>query len=345
MKKIIKKLFSNFLLLVFVFLLFKIKVVLAVDFSVTCAQDGPCTMVPDKTPLFYEKNWLPGDSVTRTITFINEDSRYSCPLTLETYNQKQTPSDFATKLLTQIVDRSNGVLVYGGGGKTLNDLYQAGIISLGNIPASGTKYFDWTVTFDPLAGNNYQAAETVFDFDLIFSCGSPLPTPTPSPTPASPTPASPIPSSPTPGASPLVFTPFSLGGFFGQLLGVSEASPASVLSEKPLTATESAALEEVLGEATCKWWYYLWWFPLIVQLCLTGIYYYWLKNKEVAAWWSLPVILSALSQIIHEILGCECVLSKLCPWYWLFNLIIFSFLTLFYWWKRKKDKEEKTLPS
>jgi len=170
MKKIFKYLI---LLLSFIFFEFFISVdfVLADDFTVTCYEEGPCEMVEEGEELFYETNWLPGDTVTRTITFINEDPNYDCPLILEVVDSTQDPGDFATKLLTEIKDRDTGTILYGGDSNTLDDLYQAGPVSLDNIPANGAKYFDWTVTFDSLAGNDYQLAETVFDFDLVFECG------------------------------------------------------------------------------------------------------------------------------------------------------------------------------
>lgn len=350
MKKIFKTLLS---LLILLPLLVLVKTpVLASDFTVTCAQEGPCDInfstAPNISELFFEENILPGDSFTQTITFINEDSGYNCPLTLEAKNPTQTPADFATQLITYIRDHDTSAYLYGETGNTLDDLYGAGVISMGNIPASGTKYFDWTVIFNPLAGNEYQNAQTVFDFDLVFSCGAPAPSPSPSsvpgsPTPGSPTPGSPTPSSPEPGTSPsptpgpASFIFEGVGGFLADVLGIGEEpSP----SPEPQIAGIEENIPEVKGEATCNWWYYLWWLPLVAQACLTFLYYHWLKDKQVTAWWLVPVLLAAISQIIHEILGCECVESRLCPWYWLFNLIILVNLTVYYLWRRQKKSSD-----
>lgn len=152
----------------------------AVDLTVTCANHAqPCETTPGgMAPLFYETNLLPGDTVMRTLTVINEDREEACSLSmLNLYNQTQSPSDFATRLFTVI--RSGGISLYGGYAvgmatslKTIDDMYNETPIDLAAVvPPGGVKIFDWYATFDINAGNEYQHAETVFDFELLFACG------------------------------------------------------------------------------------------------------------------------------------------------------------------------------
>ncbi len=151
---------------------------LAADLTVTCANHAnPCTTTPGgSAPLFEEDNLLPGDTVQRTITVTNEDESEICSLSLlNLYNQTQNPSDFAAKLFTVIRSGADLYGSYLGGevtpAKSLNDLFGDTPVDLSvDIPPGGTEVFDWIVTFDINAGNAYQKAETIFDFELLFAC-------------------------------------------------------------------------------------------------------------------------------------------------------------------------------
>ena len=341
----IKKIFYYFLLFTIYCLL--PKQILAADFTVTCAQEGPCVMVPDGIALFSESNWLPGDTITRTITFINQDPTYNCPLIMDITCSNQKISLFATKLFTNIRDRNTGVYLYGETGETLDDLYNIGTVSLNDIPALGTKYFDWTVTFDPNTGNTYQSAKTIFDFELVFTCGKPDGGNGDGDGNGTTTNGGTDGDGGTGGGDTVTATttwtgfPFTsgTGGYLAYTPLEEEGDVEGIEIEEK---EPEISAPEVKGEKTCAWWHYLWWVPLVVQGLLTYLYYHWLKDKKVTAWWSMPLILAALSQIIHEVLGCECVDSKWCPWYWLFNLIIFSALTLYYLNRRKKQSSDLT---
>lgn len=287
-------------------------------------------MDPDGVALFNEANLAPGDVVARKITLINNDTRYDCPLTLTLKNTAQTPADFAAKLLTEI--KNGGITFYGGEGETLNDLYNAGAVFLGNIPADRSVVFDWIVAFDREADDSYQGAETVFDFDLVFECGEAEKENGDSDSGNVAIGGGLSSSSPSPaGWAPFVFEG---GGVFGEILG---AVNKEILPEELPSSTFSA---EVKGRAVCPWWAYLWWLVLAVQAFLTGFYYYLSKDKASAGWWLLPLVLACLSQFLHELFGCECVKSSLCPWHWLFNLIIFSTFSYWYWRHKKKQEEQ-----
>jgi uncharacterized repeat protein (TIGR01451 family) len=140
------------------------------NITVTCPQNGPeCVMAPNPgDPLFYETNMLPGDTVTRTLTVINEDPDLACNLEVTAYNDRRSPteSDFPTKLESEI--SKDGSAFWNG---TIQDVYDQQQIDLTTVPAGGSVVYDWRVTFDPNANNYYQLNETIFDFDVVFSCG------------------------------------------------------------------------------------------------------------------------------------------------------------------------------
>lgn len=355
MKKIFKSILKSFIFasFAFIFALFtSTPFAFAVDLTVTCNNEGPCDMAPvSGKELFFEENILPGYSVTRQITIINNDNDDDCPVILNTKNE-QDNDNLASALFTVIKDGANDLYGVSDGSqassnKDLDDVFLAGDISLGTVAHNSSKVYEWTVTFDPLAGNEYQNTQTVFDFDLPFSCGT-APSPSSSPT-ASSSPGPGGSPGPGPSASPASPSPFSAGfglPLFGGAGAVAGAAIEEVLLESPLPSVEgiiASPSPQVKGEKTeCLWWNYPWWLPLVIQALLTWIYYYWLKNKKVTAWWLPPVLMALLSQLIHEILGCWCTDSKWCPWYWLFNLIIFICLTSYYYYRRKKESSDLT---
>lgn len=168
------------------------KRVLAVDLTVTCAENGPCSLAPfPGAALFSENNFLPGDSVTKQITVVNNDTDEDCYLYLVTENETQSPGGFAEKLFTVIKKGASDI--YGvrdgsdqaTGDKKLADLFSGSAIFLSTIAKNSSEIFAWTVTFDFTSGNYYQNASMAFNFDLTFSCGFP-PVPTPTPVPTSP---------------------------------------------------------------------------------------------------------------------------------------------------------------
>lgn len=173
MKKL-KLLFS--LIFVFSLILLVPTKASAVDLTVTCDGQGPCTTSPSSgAALFEENNFLPGDSVNQQVTVINENEVDNCNLTMDTHSETQTPGDFATRLLTVI--KQGAVDLFNN---SLDDLFESGPLPLGIVGAGSTNVYDWMVTFDLNANNDYQLAETKFDFDLSFECGL-VPTPTPTP--------------------------------------------------------------------------------------------------------------------------------------------------------------------
>lgn len=140
----------------------------AVDLTVTCNANGPCSISPSSAPLFNETNWAPGDFVTYTVTVVNQDPAQSCNLTLNTTenNSEEVPNtpNFASRLFSEISPYYSN---------TLQNQYLAGNVSLGSIGAGATQIYNWKITFDPNAGNEFQNSITRFNFNLNFTCDVP----------------------------------------------------------------------------------------------------------------------------------------------------------------------------
>jgi hypothetical protein len=151
------------------------------DLVVTCANEGPCSVNPAATPLFYELNIYPGVTRTQQLTIINNDANDTCDLglTVPAYRKPlgQVPN-LQNAMFAAIV--SGGTNYFGsvsGGaavtGTTYNNLYtnHAGFpLSLGSLAPGASRVYTWYATFDPAAGNEYENVETVFDFRVAISC-------------------------------------------------------------------------------------------------------------------------------------------------------------------------------
>ena len=164
------------------------KVSFATDLTVICDLDdcdnGPggfCTMLPaPNTPLFEESGIMPGDTARRVLRVENQGSCDCGSINVNIYDEQlspTTPASFPSDLFTVI--KNGATDVYGvrdgskkaSSAKDLQNAYNENI-SLGSLNPGQAKSFDWLVTFDPLAGNEYQNARTQFDFDMTFQCGS-----------------------------------------------------------------------------------------------------------------------------------------------------------------------------
>lgn len=304
----------------FVFLVFPTSVS-AEDMRVVCSNEGPCN-IEFGSPLFDEDAVAPGDSVSKQIMAVNQDDDETCDLTLYIRETSPTPApgepaDFTSKLFTAIKEGTN--ILYGvpsgstaTDDKTLEDLLgYGGPLSLGSVPPGENRFIDWIVTFDESADNDYQALTAQFDFDISFECGSP-------------------PSPQTQGAAT---SSEDTGGFFFQtglvksLVDSGEADSEEGLISEP----------EVKGK-TCEDDFYLWWLPLLINLIVVlGIFvFYKVKKRQIRRWWASPLLLVIVSQVIHEILGCNCATGVWCPRYIFINLgLLLVSLVLFRTLRRK----------
>jgi len=312
----------------------------AADLDVICNNDG-CNL-SSSDPLFSFTNIYPGWSAAKTVKAVNNYDQ-EADFSIETVSFND-PNGLGDVLNIAIKEKGAGSNLYNDSLTKLdndgNSYRKLSLVSKGK-----DKEYEFIVSMLTSAGDRYQEKQLTFNLNLGFEL---IPVSSP-PSGASPSPspgvggaaASPSPSPPLAG---IIFPDTGIGGFIARVLGVEEGPE----ERGEVGGAVEEAPPEVKGEEVCDWYYYLWWLPLLVQAVLTGGYYYWLdakdaknpsaKNAKIAYWWSVPLILSGLSQIIHEILGCECVKSKLCPWYWLFNLIILISLTsLFIYGKRNQN--------
>lgn len=292
----------------------------AADQTITCSADGPCFVTPGGT-LFNETDWTPGDFVVRNLSVINQDGDESCNLTLLVSNPEQSPQDFATKLNARIEQGSTNYF-----NQPFQNLFNQGTVSLGTIGPSTSNLYTWEAKLDSNAGNSYQGASISFDFDMNFSCGV-SPTSTPS--------ATSTPTSSVEGAGQT--TSVSTGGAAAPILGVTTGEVSAAETSGPTPSPSPSG--EVLGETTCTARDYPWWIPLIVQALVAFVYLR--KRYKDKAWQAVLAIggIGVVSQIVHEILGCNCATSSLCPWYWAFNLGIVALSFVYYLYKYRNNKK------
>jgi hypothetical protein len=156
------------------------KAVMAVDLSVTCTG-GDCSVSPSTgAALFSEGNLAPGQTIIRRISVQNSNVNDDCSLSLTTKNL-QDAGGLAGVLATVINDGPTVLFT-----DNFTQLFPTKTINLGTVPKSGSKVYDWIVTFSAAADNYFQSLEAKFDFDLAFTCGVPPPVPPGAPSPTSP---------------------------------------------------------------------------------------------------------------------------------------------------------------
>ncbi|MEN8253349.1 MAG: fibronectin type III domain-containing protein [Patescibacteria group bacterium] len=180
MNKKISKLLSALLFFIFFALVAVGKIYAGTDLTVSCFNNGPCSVSPASTPLFYEFNLYPGETRSQSLTITNYDTDDSCDLglTIPDYRKPEGQAvDLQDVLFAAINDGSNIYGVLSGGDaqadKSYADLYSEHAsmpLSLGTLAPGATNVFDWYATFDYAAGNEYQNVETVFDFRIAISC-------------------------------------------------------------------------------------------------------------------------------------------------------------------------------
>ncbi|GEM_PF-6226043 len=82
---------------------------------------------------------------------------------------------------------------------------------------------------------------------------------------------------------------------------------------------------------SCSWAKTNWWFPLSIQALFTLSYFLLTRNRKFRWWWFVPLLAAAVSQLVHQMLGCECTFNSWCRHYWLFNLGILTGTSLYYY--------------
>lgn len=148
----------------------------AADVTVNCVTSGggvSCEAIPAGGLLFNDNNLVPGGTVIRELE-INNSHGEACVFEINAKSKERDELNLADRLFTVIRDTSDWYGVSNGSAaannKTLSDVFAAGPISLGTLAANSITSYEWAVTFDIAAGNEWQNVETVFDFDAVFTC-------------------------------------------------------------------------------------------------------------------------------------------------------------------------------
>jgi len=124
----------------------------------------------EKTPLFDEANFLPGQSITRWVKVINNTGETQSIAT-EAINfpgfpyPADTATDDLSRVLSIIIREQGGSDLYGGltGEKTLFNFYEHGEIYLSDILNSEFKEYEFEISFPQDKSNDWQEKTTGFD--------------------------------------------------------------------------------------------------------------------------------------------------------------------------------------
>lgn len=131
-------------------------------FSLTFAQVDELVVEFEKTPLFEEKNFLPGEGLQRWVKVIN-NSNQTQRIAVEAINVDD-PNNFGTVLNLEI--KEGGATLYNN---ALSQFFRAGEVYLSNLPGGGGQtQYDFIVTFYPGAGNLFQGKTLKFDLLIGF---------------------------------------------------------------------------------------------------------------------------------------------------------------------------------
>ncbi|MFZ5376112.1 MAG: fibronectin type III domain-containing protein [Patescibacteria group bacterium] len=175
----IRKIFLSLLVSLSFFLNLVVSAEAGTDLTVTCANNGPCSISPADTPLFNESGMMPGDNFTQTLTITNNDSDETCNLLLNaTDTTPESSVNLAERMFAAIYSGNTdyfGTQISGvaTSDRSYQDLYDTDNISLGSLAPNSTRVFTWNANFDILAGNEFQRSRTVFDFAVRITCDGP----------------------------------------------------------------------------------------------------------------------------------------------------------------------------
>lgn len=124
------------------------------------AQDS-LEVIFEKTPLFNEANFLPGEGVTRWIKVTN-NSGETKKIAIESINETN-PDDFASQLNLTI--KEGGSILYND---TLANFFDDGEVYLSDLANGIQTQYDLTIVFNSGSGNEYQEKAVGFDILIGF---------------------------------------------------------------------------------------------------------------------------------------------------------------------------------
>jgi hypothetical protein len=133
--------------------------VLSSDLEITCFADKPPSVVKNRDPLFNITNILPGNSVSRTVSFRNTDSESDCRVFFEVSGKTNIFSD---RLRVDIPNLFDG---------TLSEYMSGKRILMANLQPNQELIRTITISFPSTAGNTYQKRETSFDIFILSEWG------------------------------------------------------------------------------------------------------------------------------------------------------------------------------
>jgi len=117
----------------------------------------------EKTPLFSEANFLPGESILRYADVAN-NSEETKKIGLNITDNSGCSTDCLSDVLDLVVSE-NGNTLYSG---SLSSFYGSGEKVLSDLNTGVTTKYYFSITFNPIAGNVYQNATANFDIQIGF---------------------------------------------------------------------------------------------------------------------------------------------------------------------------------
>lgn len=270
----------------------------AADSEITCDTNG-CS---DIGAIFNESNMYPGQNLTKTLKVTNNyNEARSFALEIQGSNYSDSTPSMGDAIKITIVDQSGGGgTIYGP--KSINQWKNDGFTSIGMVDSKSSKTYELKIGFDNV-GNDYKNQKLSFDLKLGFETNDQSSTNNTSST-----------STPTP-----------------RILGVL----TSILDSKITTEIPAPLVPQTLG-VQCIKDNVPWWIFLVLEFTTSLLI---LRRAKIKRWKGKKIILSLitiaiLSQIAHEIIGCDCQSSVWCQRYLFINAAIFL-LSLGYYSRKR----------
>ena len=110
----------------------------------------------ENTPLFSEANIVPGDSVTR---YIRVGNKVNESIAINSAATGVNDPDGLGDMLNIVIKKGSTILYQ----NTLSAFFHATNIPLGSLAISENVQYDYTISFNTQAGNNYQEKTLMFD--------------------------------------------------------------------------------------------------------------------------------------------------------------------------------------
>ena len=247
-------------------------------------------------PLFNITNMAPGDSFTKTLTVTNNSTANQ---TLKfTVGNTGTVGLLSDKITLKVINAATSAEKYNS---TLLSLFSAGEVNLDSIAPSGLTNYDFTVTFDKDAGNEYMGLAQQFDLTVGFTAAQ---------------------------------TPITLVQRIGSALGLTPSpTPVAVTDNAPVVAgatTDNSTVDQgvkgvttTASEKTCPWW----WIIALVYLAATAFLGGVIRAQDPEKWvrkyrLAWPAVMGVAAWLLHLWLHNDFAATWFCNNYWLIMLII-----------------------